>query len=198
MLSTRPPGQRKVHIAAVVLAAGASKRFGSDKRLHPIDGTPMLARALAAYRAVLDDVGVVVRPRQPVVAALVEAAACRLIEAADAEQGQARSLAAGVAAMRHADGLLIGLGDMPFLAHSTLHALVSTMRRQPRRIVRPTHQGRAGNPVGFPSSCFDALTRLTGDVGARDMIAKSEQVLLCSTDDPNVLRDVDLPARARA
>ena len=186
-----------MRIAALVLAAGSSKRFGGDKRLHPIDGVPMLPRTLAAYRAVLDDVGVVVRPREPAVASLVETAGCRLIEAPDAEQGQSRSLAAGVTAMRHADGLLIGLGDMPFLAPSTVHALVAAMRRNPHRILRPTHNGRAGNPVGFPACCFDALTRVTGDVGARDLIATSDRVLRLSTDDPNVLRDVDTPADAQ-
>lgn len=178
-------------IAALVLAAGASRRFGSDKRLHPLDEQPMLARTLATYRQVLDEVGVVIRPGEPTVAALVRAAACRPIEAADAAAGLSRSLAAGVAALRHADGLLVGLGDMPFVAATTLQALVTAMTQNAARVVRPRSSGVNGNPVGFPPSSYDALTRLTGDAGARELLAKNAGVLVVDVDDPGVLRDVD-------
>ena len=179
-------------IAALVLAAGASRRFGSDKRLHPIHGQPMLARSLALYREVLGDVAAVVRPGEPAIAALVAAADCRVVEAADAALGMAHSLAAGVAAMRHADGLLIGLADMPFVRPNTLRALVAAMQHHPTRIVRPAHNGEPGNPVGFPTSRFDALTRLEGDAGARHMLAGcAPDVFTVRVDDVGVLRDVD-------
>lgn len=178
-------------IAALVLAAGASRRFGSDKRLHPVDGQPMLARTLATYRQVLDEVGVVIRPGQPAIAALVRTAACRPIEAADAAAGLSRSLAAGVAALRHADGLLIGLGDMPFVAPATLRALLAAMTQNAAGVVRPRYGGVNGNPVGFPPSSYDALTRLTGDAGARELLAKSAGVLAVDVDDAGVLQDVD-------
>lgn len=181
-------------VAALVLAAGASRRFGSDKRLHPLDGQPMLARTLATYRQVLDDVGVVIRPGEPAIAALVRTAACRPIEAADAAAGLSRSLAAGVAALRHADGLLVGLGDMPFVAPATLRALVTAMTQNATRVVRPCYSGVNGNPVGFPPSSYDALTRLTGDTGARELLAKSAGVLAVDVDDAGVLRDMDREA----
>ena len=190
----RPAGGRT---AALVLAAGAATRFGRDKRLHPIDGQPLLARTLAVYRAVLDDVAVVARPGEAAIAALARAAECRLVEAPEAHLGQARSLAAGVAAMRAADGLVIGLGDMPFVARATVRALVATLASAPGRIVQPTHRGRAGNPVAFPSIYFDALTRLTGDVGAKLLIAAAGSVAM-PTDDANILRDVDTPADLQA
>ena len=180
-------------IAAVVLAAGASSRFGSDKRLHPIRGQPMLARTLSLYREVLDDVAAVVRPDEPAIAALVAAADCRVIEAADAALGMSRSLAAGVAAMRHSDGLLIGLADMPFVRANTMRSLVAAMQRHPECIVRPLHKGKAGNPVGFPASQYHALTALRGDAGARDLLAKRADVFVVPVDDSGVLRDVDRP-----
>lgn len=183
-------------LAALVLAAGASRRFGSDKRLHPVQRRPMLAHTLSIYRAVLADVGVVIRPNEPAMVALAEAAGCRVIEAADAPLGLSRSLAAGVAAMRHADGLLVGLADMPFVRADTLRALVATMRRLPRRIVRPAHAGAPGNPVGFPPSQYDALTRLRGDAGAREMLVGAD-VITVPVDDAGVLRDVDRPSAER-
>ena len=178
-------------IAALVLAAGASRRFGSDKRRHRIGGQPMLAKTLALYRHVLDEVGVVIRPGEPVIDALAREAACHPIEAADAAQGLSRSLAAGVAAMRHADGLLVGLADMPFLHTNTLRALVAAMEQHPHRIVRPVHATTPGNPVGFPPSFYDALTRLRGDVGAKRLIAAAPEVLTVCVDDAGVLQDVD-------
>lgn len=180
-------------IAAIVLAAGGATRFGGDKRLHPIDGQPMLARTLALYRAVLDDVGVVIRPGEPAIAALAAAAGCRVIEAPDAPLGQSRSLAAGVVAMAHADGLLVGLGDMPFVAPATLRALVAAMVERPRAIARPVHAGRPGHPVGFPANLFDALERIEGDQGARGLIAASACVTAVAVDDPGIHEDVDRP-----
>ena len=151
----------------------------------------MLARTLALYREALDDVGAVVRPDEPAIAALAAAAGCRVIEAADAALGMSRSLAAGVAAMRHADGLLVGLADMPFVRPNTLWLLTAAMRRRPERIVRPQHNGKPGNPVGFPAARYDALMRLQGDAGARDLLAGCADVFSVPVDDAGVLRDVD-------
>ena len=151
----------------------------------------MLARTLALYREVLDDVGVVVRPDEPAMAALAAAAGCRVIEAADAALGMSRSLAAGVAAMRHADGLLVGLADMPFVRPDTLRMLTAAMRREPERIVRPQHHDKPGNPVGFPAARYDALMRRQGDAGARDLLAGCADVLIVPVEDAGVLRDVD-------
>ena len=178
-------------LAGLVLAAGAARRFGADKRLHPIQGQPMLARTLSVFRQVLTDVGVVIRPGEPDIAALATAADCRVIEAEDAALGLSRSLAAGVAAMRHAHGLLIGLADMPFARPDTLRTLLTAMRRHPRRVVRPLHDGKPGNPVGFAASHYCALMRLQGDAGARDLVAKSAGVLHVPVQDAGVLRDVD-------
>ena len=178
---------------ALILAAGSAHRFGSDKRLFAIDGTPMLARTLAVYRTVFERVAAVIRPGEAKIAALVTIAGCSVIEAADAELGQARSLAAGVAAMLDAPGLVVGLGDMPFVAAATLARLGAEMTAHPDQIVRPRHAGQAGNPVGFPAHSFAALTRIQGDTGARGVIAASARVRFLDIDDPGVLTDIDRP-----
>jgi len=178
---------------ALILAAGAGRRFGSDKRLFPIDGVAMLARTVDVYRMVFDDVAVVIRPCEPRIADLVYSAGARIVEAADASRGQARSLAAGVAAFDQAPGLVVGLGDMPFVAPATLRAIVGQMSADPEHIVRPRHAGQPGNPVGFPPHAFAALARIEGDTGAREVIAASDKVRFVEVDDAGVLTDVDHP-----
>ena len=154
---------------------------------------PMLSRTLDTYRRVFERVAVVIRPGEPAVAALVRRADCRVVEASDAAQGQSRSLAAGVAAFPDAQGLVVGLGDMPFVSPATLRALIAEMAAFPDHIVRPRHAGRPGNPVGFPAHTFAALARIEGDRGARQVIAASDRVRLVDVDDHGVLADIDRP-----
>ena len=153
----------------------------------------MLARTVDVYRTVFDEVTVVVRPGEPRIAELVRAAGARVVKAADASRGQSRSLAAGVAAFDQAPGLVVGLGDMPFVAAATLRAIADEMSACPDHIVRPRHEGRPGNPVGFPAHAFAALTRIEGDTGARELIATRENVRFVDVDDPGILTDLDRP-----
>ena len=195
-------------IAAIVLAAGVARRFGSDKRRHPIDGVPMLTRTLSTYRRVFATVVAVIRPGEPEIADLVTSTGCQVAEAIDAEMGQSRSLAAGVLALTRRpsfptaerdppliNGIVIGLADMPFVKAETLRRLVDAMNENPDAIVRPRSHGRSGNPVGFPRRLFKDLTRLEGDQGARNLVANHPDVVCVNVDDRGVLDDIDRPPR---
>jgi len=180
-----------VPIAALILAAGASRRFGSDKRLYDVGGKPLLAHTLARYCEVFEKVGVTLRPGEREIEGLVTAAGALPIKAPDAHLGQGRSLAHGVAALADSDGLVIGLGDMPFVQAKTLVAIANALGGA-AQIIRPRCNGQPGNPIGFAPSMFDALTRISGDQGARDLLrSHPELVAHVELDDVGVLRDVD-------
>src|SRR5690606_331306 len=84
-------------------------------------------------------------------------------------EGLGSSVRAGVAALAGAvDGVAICLGDMPWVRAEHLDALAAAFDPSgPRPICAPVHEGRRGNPVLWPARHFAALTRLSGDTGAR-------------------------------
>ena len=179
-------------VAALILAAGASRRFGSDKRLHEVGGKPLLAHTLARYREVFEKVYATLRPGESEVERLITAAGALPIKASDAHLGQGRSLAHGVAALADSDGLIIGLGDMPFVQPGTLLAIANALEKGHAQVVRPRCNGQSGNPIGFAPSMYDALTRITGDQGARDLLrSRPDLVVYLDLDDAGVLKDVD-------
>ena len=179
-------------IAALILAAGASRRFGSDKRLHDVGGKPLLAHTLARYCEVFETVGVTLRPGESEIERLATAAGALPITAPDAHLGQGRSLAHGVRALADSDGLVIGLGDMPFVQAETLVAIADALARGPAQVIRPRCNSQPGNPIGFAPAMYGSLTRITGDQGARDLIrSRRELVEYLDLDDAGVLKDVD-------
>lgn len=103
------------------------------------------------------------------------------------------TLACGVKAVPDADAWVIALADMPWVAPSTIAALVSALARG-ADIAAPVRCGRRGNPVGFAARHRDALMALSGDEGARALVAAlGDRVTLVEVDDPGIARDVDTP-----
>ncbi len=181
-------------IAAIVLAAGVSRRFGADKRRHLIEGEPMVARTVARYAEVFADVFVVVRPGDDAIAELVAPWQPRIVVASRAGEGMGLSLAAGVQAAGAREQVVIGLADMPNVSTRTLLRLCEMMG--PGRIARPMHRGEPGHPVGFARVFFEELMALRGDQGARDVIrAHRDTLVQWWADDPGVVQDIDVPPR---
>ncbi len=177
---------------AVVLAAGRSTRFGSDKRHHLLSsGHTLLETTLATFQGVFDEIYLVLRPGDETWAHRVTGV--RRVYAAASYLGMGHSLAAGVRAARHLDYLFIALADMPHIQAATLRRLQQALD-DPLAIVHPVHRGRQGHPVGFGNVYFHELERVTGDHGAREVLrAHGERVLPVEVDDAGVLQDIDLP-----
>ncbi len=181
-------------IAGILLAAGSSLRFGSNKLLHPLaDGTPLVVAALRKLRPAVDHVVVVARPGDAELARVLANEAAQLIPCPEAARGMGASLACGVRATPDAQGWLIALGDMPWTP-SAIVARLAARLRSGAALVAPEHDGRRGHPVGFSQEFFPALSRLDGDAGARAILgAHAARLELLPTDDPGVLCDIDRP-----
>ncbi len=187
-------------IRGILLAAGYSKRFGSNKLLQalppggPDAGVPIALASAKHLLEILPDSIAVVRPRAQKLAALLRDAGCNTVVCRNAADGMGTSLAAGVRASADADGWVVALADMPFIRGDTIRTVVGALQGG-AVIVAPGYKGQRGHPVGFGRSCLEELSVLVGDQGARELLSRhADALVLRETDDPGVLRDIDRPS----
>jgi molybdenum cofactor cytidylyltransferase len=183
-----------VKAGALVLAAGFSRRFGSDKRRYPIDGEPLLRRTVANVVAAGLPCRVCLRPGDGDLPLLLDLPGVEYIECADAAEGMGSTLAQGAAVCEDWEGVLVVLGDMPWVLPATLLAIRDALAID--RIIQPEYRGRPGQPVGFGSHFYPQLRRLRGDRGGRDILSRHSPALVrLPVDDPGIHRDLDEPQR---
>ncbi|MDE3105502.1 MAG: nucleotidyltransferase family protein [Acidobacteriota bacterium] len=177
-------------LAAVVLAAGASRRLGQSKQWAVVGGETLLARAVrTAQHAGLAPVYVVMAQAEPA-GALGQGV--QMVVNHEASEGIASSVRAGVAACAEAEGVVLLTCDQPTVTAEHLRAL-TTARRE---VTASCYAGRRGVPAYFPRASFASLLALRGDSGARDLLQQARCLPLLLGE-----LDVDTPedlARAQA
>ncbi len=187
-------------VAAVVLAAGSSRRMGgANKLLADWNGRPLVAHAVAAaFDSVARPVVVVTGHEAERVEAALAGFDVRFVRNPDFAEGLSASLKAGLGAVgtECVDGALICLGDMPKVSPATLNRLIETFEAGGKKaICAPAADGRRGNPVLWPVDLFAALMVVSGDVGGRDLLAcHAERVQPVAADPGEIFTDVDTPA----
>ena len=182
-------------IAAIVLAAGLSRRMGQAKLLMKVGGRAIIRYVVESVLAGgVDSVWVVTGPDvEPIEAALAGFEVQIVVNPAP-EEGQAGSVRTGIAALPPSvDAVLIALGDQPSLAPSIIPALLAARRASPKLIVAPRYRDGQGNPVLFKREIFPELLRLTGDLGARPIIQKEPARVEWVDLDLPMPPDVDTP-----
>lgn len=181
-------------ITGILLAAGASRRFGADKLTQALpNGEWVAVRACRNLMAGVDKVLAVVRPGSGRLMDALQAAGADVLICPDADAGMGVSLAFAVHAAAGADGWLVALADMPWLLPATIAKLADSLRSG-HVIVAPHWQQRRGHPVGFGKVLGPELMRLSGDVGAKNLIqAHQADLHLLTSDDPGIFKDIDTP-----
>jgi molybdenum cofactor cytidylyltransferase len=190
-------------IVGVLLAAGRAARFGSAKLLSLFPGGDIVGACIGAASArhllaVIPRVIAIVRPDDGPLAAALGASGARIVRCANADQGMGASIACAVHATPDATGWVIALADMPWVQPATI-ARVAAAVGGGAGVVAPFHDGQRGHPVGFGSSCYEALAALAGDEGAKAIVvAHRDRLVRIDVDDAGILRDVDTPADLQA
>jgi CTP:molybdopterin cytidylyltransferase MocA len=163
--------------AAVVLAAGASRRLGQPKQNIVLGGETLLERTVrVATLAGLDPIYVVValgRSPSPLSTATI-------LLNPNADEGMASSIRTGIIAAGGdgAEGAVILACDQPAVTPEHLRAIVG----DGAAIVASAYAGRKGVPAYFPASAFEQLLELRGDVGARNLISNASAIELANGD----------------
>lgn len=197
-VETSDGAPRAPRIAAVILAAGQSRRMGRDnKLLLPVDGKPMVAHAAESLLASqAGPLAVVTGHDYAAVEAALPEGRFALTHNPDFASGLSSSLRRGLAALpEEIDGVLVCLGDMPRVSPQAIDRLIAAFNPlEGRAICVPTWQGKRGNPVLFARRFFAEMQEVAGDVGARALIGDHAE-LVCEVpmDDDAVLVDVDTP-----
>lgn len=189
----RPP-----RVAALVLAAGQSRRMGPvNKLLAVVDGAPMLARVVAhALESSACAVHVVTGFERLRVEEMLAGQDVQLVYNPGFERGISTSIAAGLSSLpTDVEGALICLGDMPAVSVEVLdHIIAAFDPGHGAEVCVPTHRGKRGNPVLWSRRFFAEIRRIRGDAGARHLIGEhSEVVREVPIDDASILMDVDSP-----
>jgi len=105
-----------------------------------------------------------------------------------ASLGMGTSIAAGVRASPESAGWLVLPGDMPLVRPATLLAVARALDHH--AVAYAQYSGRRGHPVGFAAELYPELTELSGDEGARRIIARYPAFAV-DLDDPGILVDID-------
>ena len=181
-------------VLGILLAAGASTRFGSDKLQQTLPhGVSVAVQAARHLRAILPRVVAVVRPGENTAAGALRDEGCEIVVCARAVDGMGASLACAVRAAGAVDGYVIGLADMPFVRPSTIAAVRDALLAG-AVLTAPYFRTHRGHPVGIASSFRSELEALTGDDGAKHLLAAHKDSLVkIPVGDPGVIRDIDKP-----
>ncbi|PEQ14529.1 molybdopterin-guanine dinucleotide biosynthesis protein MobA [Novosphingobium sp. PC22D] len=178
-------------LAAIVLAAGSSTRFGGDKLSADFNGEPLVRHAIRAARAApVARVAVVAHPSLDcgVWAGAPPVEVLRLTSAALSE-----SLKAGIARVSGDPiaGVFVFLGDMPLIPHETARRLADMLGEA--YAVVPRHEGKSGHPVLLSARAFPDIAGLGADEGAGRLLRSRDDVVFVDCDSPLVRLDIDRP-----
>ncbi len=185
---------RSEGLYAVVLAAGASTRFGSAKQLVRVAGRPLLHTAVTRAAEVTGNALIVVLGSGAAqLAPLLKHSPGSVVVNHAWREGIGSSIRTGVARLPAAcTAVMLLLADQAAVTADDLKRLAGSWRKQPQQIVAALYGGFCGAPAIFPRSSFRALSELRGDTGARALLMRNPDRLV-RVPMPSAALDVDTP-----
>jgi len=160
-------------VFAVVLAAGDASRFGATKQLAEFDGEALVRRAVRLAASVCGAQSVLVSGKdwQQVIEAALPVPGFFVVNESY-KDGIGSSLAVAARSLACvAEAVIVLLADQPLITSEHLQALVAEWRRAPGQIVATAYADTVGPPAIFPGRYIGQLAALTGDRGAKAIIA---------------------------
>jgi molybdenum cofactor cytidylyltransferase len=183
--------ETKSEVCAVILAAGFSERFGSNKLIMDVGGKPIIRHAIeSALGSSADKVAVVI-PVGSTMRTYISASVT-LITNSLRDKGISSSIAAAVKYLKEsADAIMFMVADQPMIDAGTLDNILWIFRQNPSFIVASSVNGELRNPMIFPKRYFEELLQLTGDSGAKSVALKNIKHVIRVEVNPEKLVDID-------
>lgn len=191
-----------MRISLIMLAAGNSRRFGSNKLLFPVDGKPMYQITLDRLLQVKTDleqeitcaVSVVTQYEEIRKAALKNG--IQVILNPHPEKGISSSIKIGLQENLDADACLFAVSDQPWMTARTIEAMIRAFLLSGKGIacVSLSTTGKTGNPCIFTKPYYTELLELEGDTGGKKVIKRHpEDTFIFAVEDAKQLEDLDVP-----
>ena len=181
----------------VVLSAGASSRMGRPKQLMKFNNKSLLQNTIgAALQTGIRPVIVVVGAHNDLVEKEISNTGIQVVRNLEWKEGMASSLRVGLAAAKKnnpdLDGIIFMVCDQPFVNSALINSLLNAQRETGKPLVACSYGDRLGTPALFHKSLFGELVQLKGDIGARAIIKKHED-LASVIKFPAGIIDIDTP-----
>ena len=187
-------------ICAIVLAAGRSRRMGTQKLLLPFAQSTVIARVVDAFLgAPVDRVIVVVRPRHKRLRDALAGRPVTFVENPDAAGDMLSSVRCALKALPQTfETIVVSPGDQPSIEPSLIREMLAAFRASTRNILVPVHNGHRGHPLVFGGHYRDELLTSYEGIGLRGLLqTHAADVREWLTNDAAVLEDLDTPAAFR-
>jgi molybdenum cofactor cytidylyltransferase len=181
-------------VSAILLAAGESKRMGEPKQLMSFGQSTILEQATDnLLGSAVKEVIVVLGYQAEEVIKTIAARPVKIAINPNYQQGMSTSIMAGLNLIdRQAQAVMLALGDQPFVDSQITNRLIEEFYRHDKGIVLPTYHGKRGHPTIFAIKYKPELLKLTGDIGARQIIKDHPQdILEVAVDSESVISDID-------